>query len=143
MKKIVIKELMSIQELRQLITVYSLAFEQSYQVTNEYLSKLLSNQHAVMLGAWDDNVLLGGIVAFEMSPIHGRKELYVYDIAVHPDSQKSGIGRALLEKLKLIAKLRGVSVIFVEAESEDEGAVSFYRTVGGKEVAVNHFNFDC
>jgi ribosomal protein S18 acetylase RimI-like enzyme len=81
-------------------------------------------------------------IAFEMCPIHGSKELYLYDIAVHPNHQKQGIGTKLIELLREEAKARGVATIFVEAESEDAGAVAFYRKLGGEEVAVNHFNFN-
>lgn len=136
-----IKKLENIRELQQLAAVFSLAFDSQYSTSEEYLSTMLQNSSCVILGAVVESRIVGGLVAFIMTPIHGTKELYVYDIAVHPDFQKQGIGTALMETLKQEARAQGVGTIFVEAESEDEGAVAFYRAIGGEEVAVNHFNF--
>jgi aminoglycoside 3-N-acetyltransferase I len=127
--------------MKALVSVCTLAFEQEYTVTDQYLSNMLEDDKTLILGAFRDTEIVGGLVAMEMMPIHGTKEFYIYDIAVHPEYQKQGLGKALLEHLKLEAKKRGIETIFVEAESEDEGAVAFYRALGGEEVSVNHFNF--
>ena len=137
-----IKQLTSIKELKELIAVFSLAFESSYDTKDDYLHSMLGNATCVILGAVVEGRIVGGLVAFEMTPIHGTKELYIYDIAVHPLSQKQGVGKKLMEAIKEEARARGAGTIFVEAESEDEGAVAFYRAIGGEEVAVNHFNFN-
>lgn len=141
MNNLTIKKLKSANELKELIQVFSLAFEADYTTTDEYLESMLHNSTSVILGAELDQKIVGGIVAFEMTPIHGTKEFYVYDIAIHPEFQKKGIGALLMKELKAEAVVRGIGTIFVEAESEDEGAVAFYRAIGGEEVAVNHFNF--
>ncbi len=141
MQIISIKKLENVEEIKELIAVFSLAFESSYDTSDEYLLSMLRNTACVILGAVVENRIVGGLVAFEMTPIHGTKEFYIYDIAVHPLSQKQGVGRKLIEAVKEEARTRGVGAIFVEAESEDEGAVAFYRAIGGEEVAVNHFNF--
>lgn len=142
MNNTMIKKLESIEDLKELVTVFSLAFESTYNTTDEYMSSMLQNSSCVILGAVVEGRIVGGLVAFAMAPIHGTKELYVYDIAVHPEFQKRGLGAQLMDALKQEARLRGVGTIFVEAESEDSGAVAFYRAIGGEEVAVNHFNFN-
>lgn len=141
MNNLTIKKLKSANELKELIQVFSLAFEADYTTTDEYLESMLHNSTSVILGAELDQKIVGGIVAFEMTPIHGTKEFYIYDIAIHPEFQKKGIGALLMKELKAEAVVRGIGTIFVEAEPEDEGAVAFYRAIGGEEVAVNHFNF--
>lgn len=141
MNNATIKKLENIEELKGLITVFSLAFDSPYHTTDDYLSSMLQNSSCVILGAVVETRVVGGLVAFAMTPIHGTKELYVYDIAVHPEFQKQGLGVRLMESLKQEARVRGVGTIFIEAESEDEGAVAFYRAIGGEEVAVNHFHF--
>ncbi len=138
---VVIQKLQSVDELKQLVVVFSLVFEEEYGVADDYLKKMLVNDAVVILGAVKDKEIVGGLVAFEMTPIHGSKEFYIYDIAIHPSHQKQGLGKRLIEHLKEESKNRGVKTIFVEAESEDVGAVAFYRAIGGEEVAVNHFNF--
>lgn len=141
MDNLQVKELTSLDVLRELTKVFTLAFETTYDVSDQYLSEMLENESTVILGAFEETTLVGGVVAFEFSPIHGAKEMYLYDIAVHPDFQKKGIGRKLMSQLKQVAQSRGVETIFVEAESEDDHAVKFYRSIGGEEVLVNHFNF--
>lgn len=141
MEIISIKNLQSITELQELISVFSQAFESEYSTSETYLKTVLENKAAIRLGAFSEQKIVGGLIAFEMTPIHGIKELYIYDIAVHPEYQKRGIGAKLIEHLKAEAKNRDIGTIFVEAESEDEGAVAFYRKIGGEEIAVNHFNF--
>lgn len=134
-------KLENIAQLRELVTVFSLAFKSAYDTTDAYLSAMLENTSCIILGALVEDRIVGGLVAFEMIPIHGTKELYIYDIAVHPEFQKQGVGAQLMKALKQEARTRGVGTVFVDAESEDEEAVAFYRAIGGEEVAVNHFNF--
>jgi aminoglycoside 3-N-acetyltransferase I len=136
-----IQKIHSLSDVKALVSVFALTFEQEYSVTDEYLSKMLEDDKTLILGAFIDTKIVGGLVAMEMMPIHGTKEFFIYDIAVHPEYQKQGLGKALIEHLKLEAKKRGIETIFVEAESEDGGAVAFYRALGGEEVSVNHFNF--
>jgi ribosomal protein S18 acetylase RimI-like enzyme len=137
-----IQKIHSLSDVKALVSVFTLVFEQEkYIVMDEYLSKMLEDDKTLILGAFIDTKIVGGLVAMEMMPIHGSKEFYIYDIAVHPEYQKQGLGKALIEHLKLEAKKRGIETIFVEAESEDGGAVAFYRALGGEEVSVNHFNF--
>lgn len=138
----IVKKIEKLNDLKELMNVFALAFESSYETKDEYLSSMIQNTSCVILGAVTEDRIVGGIVAFEITPIHGTKELYIYDIAVHPLFQKQGIGKKLMEATKEEARARGVGTIFVEAESEDEGAVAFYRAIGGEEVAVNHFNFN-
>lgn len=136
-----IKKVTDSKDVRELLAVFSLAFESSYDTSDEYLLSMLGNTSCVILGAVVEGRIVGGLVAFEMTPLHGTKELYIYDIAVHPEFQKQGVGRKLMEAIQEEARTRGVGTVFVEAESEDDGAVAFYRALGGEEVAVNHFNF--
>jgi aminoglycoside 3-N-acetyltransferase I len=141
-KNISINNINTVEKLKELISVFSISFEDRYTADDLYLAKMLENKSTLILGAIADDKVVGGLVAFEFNPIHGSKELYIYDIAIHPDFQKQGIGKRLIEQLKIQAKQRGVKTIFVEAETEDTGAVAFYRAIGGEEVEVRHFNFE-
>lgn len=136
-----IKKIENINELRELSKVFALAFESEYTLTGVYLETMLQNPICVIFGAISDQEIVGGLVAFEMTPMHGTKELYVYDIAVHLAYQRKGIGAKIVNALKDEAKVRGVGTIFVEAELEDKDAVAFYRAIGGEEIVFGHFNF--
>ncbi len=137
-----LSKLSKLEEVKQLVAVFGKAFEHDYQVSDEYLNSLINDSDAIVIGAFDpQGIIVGGLVGFELRPIHGSKEIYLYDIAVDPQSQKRGIGRQLIQSIKQEALQRNVQTIFVEAEAIDEGAVAFYRALGGEEVSVNHFNF--
>ena len=142
MNNISIETIDTINKLKELIAVFSIAFEDEYIANDQYLANMLENKSTVILSAIVDDKVVGGLVAFEFNPIHGSKEFYIYDIAIHPDFQKQGIGKKLIAHLKAEAKQKGIKTIFVEAESEDAGAVAFYRAIGGEEVGVRHFNFN-
>ena len=141
MQEITIQHIQTTEALRQLLSVFALAFELEYHVDDAYLDRMREQASTLVLAAYKGEKMVGGLVACEVFPIHGAKEMYLYDIAVHPQYQRQGVGVHLMQYLKTEAKNRGVRTIFVEAESEDVGAVAFYRSIGGEEVGVHHFNF--
>lgn len=142
MSEISVVPMNNIKELRELLSVFSRAFDADYNVSDQYLEELLKNPCTRVFGALRNGSIVGGVVACELLPIHGTKEVYIYDIAVEPCFQQQGVGRVLFNKLQEYAKSVGARTVFVEAEAEDTGAVSFYRKLGGEEVLVNHFNFN-
>ena len=101
MNSISIEIINTIDKLKELIAVFSIAFEDEYIATDQYLANMLENKSTLILGAIVDDKVVGGLVAFEFNPIHGSKEFYIYDIATHPDFQKQGIGKKLIEHLKM------------------------------------------
>jgi aminoglycoside 3-N-acetyltransferase I len=136
-----IRPITTTSELFDLAAVFALAFESEYQLSERYASDMLSNPQQLVLGAWHEMTLIGGLVACEIQPLHGSKEYYIYDIAVHPAHQQKGVGTLLMQQLLVEAKVRGIRTVFVEAEADDDGAVAFYRTLKGEEIGVRHFNF--
>ncbi len=137
---VVFRKITNTKDLQKLVAVFDVVFKKKTNLSEEHLNILLLNYVVFNLGAFIDNVLVGGISAHELSLISGNKEFYIYDIGVLPEYQKMGIGTGLIKELKKEAKIRGISTIFVEAESDDEGAVAFYRSLNEEEVAVKHFN---
>lgn len=139
MHTIEIKTVDTVPELRALMAVCEKAFDSPYVADDAYLEEMLNQSHGVYLGAYDDKRLVGGVVAFALVPLHGTKELYLYDIAVHPEYQRQGIGAMLIAATKEEAIKRDIRVVFVEAEADDDGAVAFYRAIGATELSVTHF----
>jgi aminoglycoside 3-N-acetyltransferase I len=105
------------------MAVFARAFEQSYNVTDRYLSNMMEQKNMIVLAAYENKNIVGGLIGFEILPIHGNKEIYIYDIAVDPDYQKQGIGTKLIKCLNVEAQNRDVETIFVEAEGEDQDAI--------------------
>lgn len=69
------------------------------------------------------------------------RELFIYDLAVHPDHQRRGIGRALVEALRALGTSEGIGVAFVPADNEDDHALAFYEALGGEAAPVTIFTF--
>jgi GNAT superfamily N-acetyltransferase len=79
---------------------------------------------AIHLAAWDD---LGKLVAVgRLHRIAGNQGQIRY-MAVEPDAQGRGIGKALLQELELRAIAEGIIEIFLNAREE---AVRFYKQAG-------------
>lgn len=136
----VIRRLQTREEYRALAVIFSEVFETGVTPSTEHLEAIGSSSHACIIGAFVDGELVGGLAAYELPVFSGAKEFCLYDIAVKREHQNRGLGKKLIDALKHEAHLRGVTNIFVEAEADDAGAVGFYRSLGGEEVAVAHFN---
>lgn len=84
--------------------------------------------------------VVGGLTAYEL-PAYSQEgaDMYLYDLAVHPDFQRKGVGTALVDGLLEECKRRQVRTCFVQAHLEDAHALHFYRALGGEEEEVAHF----
>jgi aminoglycoside 3-N-acetyltransferase I len=108
-----------------------------------YVRSLLDRGDFWLLAALRDGAPVGGITAHVLPMTRNAStELFVYDLAVHADHQRQGIGRALITTLRTEAAAAGISVAFVLADNEDAHAVEFYRALGGDAAAVTAFTFE-
>lgn len=58
------------------------------------------------------------------------RELFIYDVAVALERQRTGVDRALIQFVRQAARSEGLSSVFVLASNEDTHAISFYESVG-------------
>jgi len=63
-----------------------------------------------------------------------KKPLYLLDMAVRPSSQRSGIGRQLVQQARLLAQGLHADVIRLDAYDASAGAGGFYAKCGFTEV---------
>lgn len=63
---------------------------------------------------------------------------HVEDVAVHPDHQKHGVGKALVERLISLAKFRGCYKVILDCSEE---LMPFYKQFGFKE-SERHMRLD-
>ena len=61
------------------------------------------------------------------------KAVYLHDVDVHPELQRSGIGRQLMDRVKAIAKEWPVDAIRLDAYDGPSGAGPFYKKCGFSE----------
>ena len=131
--------------LKDLLRVFGQAFEDvnTYQgavPADDYLQLLLGKKHFIAVVARRDNVVVGGLAAYELDKFErDRREIYIYDLAVAEEDRRKGVATGLIGALKNIAKERRVYVIYVQADRGDAPAIKLYESLGTKE-DVYHFD---
>lgn len=111
------------------------------ELSDRYLTDLLADGAFWALVAHDGTAPVGCITGHElpMTRCEGI-ELFVYDLAVRVDQQRRGIGRRLVQTLVGLAADRGIDIVFVPADDEDEHALAFYASLGGRPAEVTMFD---
>jgi aminoglycoside 3-N-acetyltransferase I len=107
-----------------------------------YLAGLLEDPHFIAYAAIGEKKVIGGLTAYELPMVYaGRSEMFIYDLAVQPAFQRTGIGQGLMAALQQYCRQNGIREMFVAANEEDSHAIDFYRRIGGQEERVRHFTY--
>src|SRR3954447_20107041 len=59
-------------------------------------------------------------------------EMFLYELAVHEDHRRRGIGRALVEALARLARERGCHGMWVGTEPDNAAAIATYHAAGAE-----------
>ncbi len=126
---------------RQLFLLLAEIFEnQATPLSSRYLQRLLARADFWAIAAFTDDLLAGGLTAFTLPKITSESsEIFLYDIAVHPNFQRQGIGRRLVTHLRHAASSEGIDTLWVPADNEDQHALDFYHSLGGSAAPVTIF----
>lgn len=130
---------------RELVLLFASVFDTNAAVIpgEAYLAAQLAQPGFVAFAAMLDGVVIGGLSAYELRDYRAEgSELFLYDIAVRPDMQRTGAGRQLMDALKAYCSENGIRELFVAADEEDQDALDFYKATGGEEAKVVHFSYD-
>lgn len=131
--------------LKDLLRVFGEAFDEvnTYQHSvpnDDYLTRLLSQQHFIAVVAMKGNEVVGGLAAYQLDKFEqDRREIYIYDLAIAENHRRRGVATAVIDELKRIASTRDAYVIFVQADPWDGPAIALYESLGKKEAA---YQFD-
>jgi aminoglycoside 3-N-acetyltransferase I len=116
--------------------------EDSASLSDRYLDQLLSRKDFWAFAALLGSEVVGGITAHTLPMTRTEtSEVFIYDIAVHVDHQRRGIGGELVSALRAGAAALGIHDIFVPADNDDTHALDFYRSLGGEPSPVTFFTF--
>lgn len=128
---------------RTLFTLMVAVFEEGTgDLSDDYLDRLLGREDFWAFAAFANNDIVGGLTAHTLPMTRtATSEIFIYDIAVQPEHQRTGVGRALIAELRAQAARQGISELFVPADNEDVHALDFYRALGGIESPVTIFTF--
>ena len=126
---------------RVLFALMADVFEEACEVLSDrYLDQLLARE-----GVWRSlrtAVIIGGITAHSLPMTRTETaEMFIYDLAVRRDHQRTGVGRHLVADLQEKAAARGIENLFVAADNGDVHALDFYRALGGAASPVTLFDF--
>ncbi len=96
--------------------------------------------------AYEADVMVGGaIVAYDTPGVYmlqGRSDITcLWDIRVHPDAQRKGIGKALFEQVKAFSHARNCVAIKIETQNTNVRANAFYRAQGCVLGGLNRFAY--
>jgi ribosomal protein S18 acetylase RimI-like enzyme len=99
--------------------------EECYELTMEAFGRQLS---------WDSELVLVASVGDEIAGIIigtiDNNKGYYYRIAVHPDYQRRGLGKRLIESLRTRFEQRNVTKIMITADEHNEPILSLYESLG-------------
>lgn len=63
-------------------------------------------------------------------------EATLFNIAVHPEHQRKGYGRALMEHLIAELEQRGILTLWLEVRASNQQAIALYQVLGFNEVSI-------
>ena len=128
---------------RVLFALMADVFEETCEVLSDrYLDQLLAREDFWALAAFDGDQIIGGITAHRLPMTRTETaEMFIYDLAVRRDHQRTGVGRHLVADLREKAAARGIENLFVAADNVDLHALDFYRALGGAASPVTLFAF--
>lgn len=130
---------------KSLVDLFNMVVEENrWNIGNDaHLSGLLGDPHFIAMVALAEQEVAGGLTAYEL-PLYyaNHSEVFLYDMAVKPEYQRMGIGKELIRTLKEQCRGNGVKEFFVLAHEEDEHAIEFYHSTGGKSEKVVNFLYE-
>lgn len=134
-----------INEFCELIRIFEAVFEMDhFEMPDEkHLQRLLSKSDFFVLVAKHDSKIIGGLTVYVLHRYYStRPGAYIYDVGVLPGYQRKGVGKRLITYLTDYCKENDFEEAFVEAETDDLQAVSFYKTTAfSSELQATHFTY--
>lgn len=120
---------LELSEFRSLIAIFNEVFENDKPIPeNNYLSKLLSNPNFMVFVVMLNNEVVGGLTVYILQRYYSpQPSAFIYDVAISPNFQRRGLGKALIEHVSSFCKENGYYEAFVDAEFDDLDAVNFYK----------------
>ena len=128
LRELIVTDVEAICEINKEALGYSFSFEE----TSSQLDKLSQDSHHYLLGFEDSTShdLLGYVHAEVYESLYSKPGFNILALAVLPQTQGQGIGKALLEGLEQETKRRGYEFIRLNSADHRLGAHAFYEKVG-------------
>jgi ribosomal protein S18 acetylase RimI-like enzyme len=105
--------------------------------TPEWTEMFLASDIHHLLLALDDGRAVGFVSGVEMTHPDKGTEMFLYELAVHPDHRNQGVGRALVRALADLAREHGCYGMWVLTDEDNPAALAAYRAAGGGDAEPN------
>lgn len=128
----------------QLFKLFRSVFKEDDPVITERqrTEDLLANPAFVCFAAMNNYEVIGGLTAYELPMYHSLgSEMFIYDVAVHADHQRKGVGTLLISAISEYCRTNGIRQLFVDANVENDHALEFYKATGATESRVSQFTY--
>jgi aminoglycoside 3-N-acetyltransferase I len=123
------------EQFARLVNLFHIVFENEQPTVAPlaHLQRLLSDPHFAVFVVVCENQLVGGCTAYVLpSYTSTSAELLIYDLAIHPDFQRRGLGTLLIQTVRTYCTNQHIPLYFALAHADDEPAVEFYRASGAQ-----------
>jgi ribosomal protein S18 acetylase RimI-like enzyme len=98
--------------------------------TEAWTARFLSSEgHHLFVAVADDHPI-GFVSGVETTHPDKGIEMFLYELSVHPDHRRRGLGTALVGALAELARERGCYGMWVGTESDNAAALATYRAAG-------------
>ena len=87
-------------------------------------------QFRALIAEWDGQTAAYAVCFFAYSTLAGRPSLFIEDLFVRPPFRRKGIGRALLQRMALIAREQNCWGMRWEVLNWNTAAIKFYWSLG-------------
>jgi ribosomal protein S18 acetylase RimI-like enzyme len=99
--------------------------------TQEWTEKfLMSEGHQLLFAVGDEGTPVGFVTGVELTHPDKGTEMFLYELAIHPDHRSRGVGRALVGALADLARERGCYGMWVLTDDDNAAALAVYRAAG-------------
>ncbi len=101
-----------------------------------YMRAFLADDRHYFVVAYAGEEPVGYVFGYRLARFDGRRpQVLLFEIGVVEQHRRKGIGRALIENLKMTAKADGCGRMTVPTSRSNEAAMALYRSAGGEEGA--------
>jgi len=99
-----------------------------------YMRRILADdRHLFVVACVDDNPV-GYAFGYRLCRFDGCSSvMFIYEVEVVERHRRQGIGRALIEEMKTLAKEDGCYQMFLHTNRSNEAAMALYQSAGGEE----------
>lgn len=98
----------------------------------ENVSAFLSQPQNWLFACVEDGRILGFCQGYECARLNGTGGLlYLHELAVLPAYRRQGIGKTMLDMLKILCRLTGIRRLFLITQQSNTSAMALYRAARG------------